>query len=111
MQGVRIQSLVRELRSHLPRGQKKPKNIKQNQYCNKFNKDFKNGPHQKNLKKKKISNKGIQNLRSKAFTSMPEIKRFHLSKQGDWNTQTSMKYYLWQYISKTTVDVNIEIQV
>ena len=25
-------------------------NIKQKQYCNKFNKDFKNGPHQKNLK-------------------------------------------------------------
>ena len=26
---------------------------KQKQYCNKFNKDFKNGPHQKNFKKKK----------------------------------------------------------
>ena len=26
-------------------------NIKQKQYFNKFNKDFKNGPHQKNLKK------------------------------------------------------------
>ena len=25
----------------------KPKNIKQKQYCNKFSKDFKNGPHQK----------------------------------------------------------------
>ena len=24
--------------------------IKQKQYCNKFNQDFKNGPHQKNLK-------------------------------------------------------------
>jgi len=23
------------------------RNIKQKQYCNKFNKDFKNGPHQK----------------------------------------------------------------
>ena len=28
-------------------------NIKQKKYCNKFNKDFKNGPHQKSLKKKK----------------------------------------------------------
>ena len=28
-------------------------NIKQKQYCNKFNKDFKNGPHQKILKTKK----------------------------------------------------------
>ena len=25
----------------------KNQNIKQEQYCNKFNKDFKNGPHQK----------------------------------------------------------------
>ena len=33
----------------------KNQNIKQKQYCNKFNKDFKNGPHQKKiLKKKKI---------------------------------------------------------
>ena len=34
---------------------KKPKNIKQKQYCNKFNKGFKSGPHQKkkSLKKKK----------------------------------------------------------
>ena len=31
----------------------KNQNIKQKQYCNKFNKDFKNGPHQKILKKKK----------------------------------------------------------
>ena len=31
----------------------KNQNIKQKQYCNRFNKDFKNGPHQKkNLKKK-----------------------------------------------------------
>ena len=27
----------------------KNQNIKQKQCCNKFNKDFKNGPHQKNL--------------------------------------------------------------
>ena len=26
---------------------------KQNQYCNKFNKDFKNGPHQKKILKNK----------------------------------------------------------
>ena len=40
MQGVWVQSLVRELRSHMPPGQKK-QNIKQKQNCNKFNKDFK----------------------------------------------------------------------
>ena len=28
-------------------------NIKQKQYCNKFNKDLKNGPHQKKKSKKK----------------------------------------------------------
>ena len=33
-------SLPKELRSHVPLGQN-PKNIKQKQYCNKFNKDFK----------------------------------------------------------------------
>ena len=33
--------------------QPKNQNIKQKQYCNKFNKDFKNGPHQKNSKKPK----------------------------------------------------------
>ena len=53
MQGVRVRSLVGERGSHMPHCQK-TKNIKQKQYCNKFNKDFKNGPHQKkNLKKKK----------------------------------------------------------
>ena len=41
-----------------------PKNqdIKQKQYCNKFNKDFKNGPHQKKkiLKKKKRGPKHLE---------------------------------------------------
>ena len=36
----------------MPFGQK-TKSIKQKQYCNKFKKDFTNGPHQKSLKKKK----------------------------------------------------------
>ena len=48
LQTVQIQSLVRKLRSHMPRGQKN--NIKQKQCCNnKFNKDFKYDPH---IKKK-----------------------------------------------------------
>ena len=41
----------------MPHGQKKKnktKNIKQKQYSNKFNKDFKNGPHQKKKLKKKV---------------------------------------------------------
>ena len=32
----------------------KNQNIKQKQYCNKFNKVFKNGPHQKHLFKKNL---------------------------------------------------------
>ena len=41
----------------IPRAsQTKNQNIKRKEYCNKFNKDFKNGQHQKkNLKKKKTS--------------------------------------------------------
>ena len=36
----------------------KKQNMKQKQYCNKFNKDFKNGPHQKIfLKKEKLEMK------------------------------------------------------
>ena len=35
---------------HMPHGQKKKqKKKKRKKYCNRFNKDFKNGPHQKNL--------------------------------------------------------------
>ena len=49
MQEVGVQFLVRELRFHVPHGQKK-QNIRQKQYCNKFNGDFKNGLHQKKLK-------------------------------------------------------------
>ena len=46
MQGVQVWTLVRELGSHMPNGQKKTKtktkqNIKQKQYCNKFNEDLK----------------------------------------------------------------------
>ena len=37
---------------------KKKKKPKQKQYCNKFNKDFKFGPHQKNKKKKKAQHSG-----------------------------------------------------
>ena len=47
MQGVLVQSLIWELCSHMPCGQKKPEHKQQKLYCNKFNKDFKNGIHQK----------------------------------------------------------------
>ena len=41
VQGVQVWSLVRELTSHMPHVQKNWSNIKQKQYCNKFNKEFK----------------------------------------------------------------------
>ena len=53
MQEIQVQSLVEELRSHVPPDQKN-QNIKQKQYCIKFNKDFKKMVHiLKNLKKRK----------------------------------------------------------
>ena len=57
-QRVPVQSLVGELRSHMPHGQKinikniKKKNVKQKQYCNKFNRLFKwFTPKKKQLKR------------------------------------------------------------
>jgi len=38
--------------SHASRPKKKEQNIKQQQYCNKFNKDFKNGSHHQKILKK-----------------------------------------------------------
>ena len=53
--GVHVQSLVRELDPTCL--QAKDQNKEQKQYYNKFDKDFKDGPHKKkNLKKKKEIN-------------------------------------------------------
>ena len=46
MQVVWVWSVVGEISSHTLHGQKN-QNTKQKKYCNKYNKDFKNGPHQK----------------------------------------------------------------
>ena len=46
VQGVRVQTLIRGLRSHPHASQSKNQNKKkQKKYSNKFNKDFKSGPH------------------------------------------------------------------
>ena len=66
-QGAWVQSLVREMRSHMPRGQKY-QNIKHKQYCNKFNEDIKNGPH----KKKKILKK--KNSPAKTYPMIGSVK-------------------------------------
>ena len=49
VQGVQVQVLISELRSH-KRHSQKPEYAQQKQCCNKFNKDFTNGPHQKKKK-------------------------------------------------------------
>jgi len=56
MQGIQVQSLVEELRSHVPPDQKN-QNIKQKQYCIKFNKDFKKMVHILKIWKKE--NQGV----------------------------------------------------
>ena len=58
MQGMLVQSLVRELKSHMPCRQKN-QNIKQKQYCITFNKDFKSGLYiLKNLKNIEMGGSG-----------------------------------------------------
>ena len=47
VQGVQVQTLIRGLRSHPHASQPENQNTKQKQYSNKFNKDFKSGPHLK----------------------------------------------------------------
>ena len=54
--------LVRELRSHMPHGQKNPKTYNRNYYCHKFNKDFKKWPIQKNLEKKILTKDNLFKL-------------------------------------------------
>ena len=50
MQGIWIQPLVGEPTSCMP--QPKNPNMKQKQYCNRFNKNFTNGPYKKKILKK-----------------------------------------------------------
>ena len=46
---------ARTPRALRPKKKKKNQNIKQKQYCNKFNNEFKNGSHKKIFKKNGIS--------------------------------------------------------
>ena len=62
MLGVWDGSLVGELRSHMPHGEKKTKHKKQKQYCHKFNEDFK----MVHIKKSLLKGKNASELLSKA---------------------------------------------
>ena len=48
MRAIQVQSLAKIPHALCPINQ----NIKEKQYCNKFNKDFKNGPHHQKILKK-----------------------------------------------------------
>ena len=77
MQGVQVQSLIKEAKiphAWLPENQ----NIKRTQYCNKFNKDFKNGLHQG---KKKIFKKLVFK-KKKLVLLTPASVLFPLSSHG-----------------------------
>ena len=63
-QWVWVQFLVRELRRLIDQKKKKQPNTKQEQYCNKFNKEFKNGPYQKRKLKKEFVNSTAVSQRS-----------------------------------------------
>ena len=54
--------------------QPKSHNIEEKQYCSKFNKDFKNGPHQKNILRNDSSAKSLL-----YFLSL--ISKFHVFSQ------------------------------
>ena len=73
MQGVWVRSLVRELRPHITQSQKKRTYTKNGKYCNKFNKGFKNGPHQKKKssgKKESLSLKCSVCLKTKLYMKL-----------------------------------------
>ena len=95
-QGVQVRSLVRELGSGMP-WQPGNRNIKQKKYCNKFKKDFKNGPHQNNLKKNKaypffflcaVSVLGVVLLAHRTSPAKASHSRFQTRvPSGEWQRQ------------------------
>ena len=66
-------------------GDHKDRNTEQKPYCNKFNKDFKNGPHPKN--KRKRESKDLPKKTQLACTRM--ITGLHISPLGKLRPNTS----------------------
>ena len=71
MQGLQVWPLVFELRSYIPHGQKNQK-VKQKQYCNKFNEDF---------KMVHIKKKNLKNIKRQIRTHNPSLPRDQLTPQ------------------------------
>ena len=73
-QRVRLRSLVRELRFHMPHGQKQTTTKTYNQYCNKFNNDHLKWSTSNNMFKKKMYWRGKCWSKGKiAFIRRPAI--------------------------------------
>ena len=82
MQGLGVQSLVGELRSHMSCGQKTKQ--KQKQYCNKFNKDFKSDPYQEQQQKKDLKKRFEWWQRADKLTYHKLIDLLSSTQQWQW---------------------------
>ena len=84
----------------MPRSQNN-QNIKQKQYYDKFNKDFKNGPHQENLKKKN-SLSPVFHTNSLSLIKM-NVYRWNISSNSPQNAvipekNIALLSFTWQHI-------------
>ena len=100
-----VWSLVRELRPHMPPGPKN-QNIKQKQYCNEFNKDFKKKKERKNhqalfynTSQRKIE---ITNSFDLSGSFLETHRIFHTRYFPEWNTPYSVIQAEWKMASLVT---------
>ena len=83
-------SIPGQVRAKIPHAtQAKNKNRKQKQYCNKFNKDFKNGPLQK--KKKILKKESREEVRGKALFKQRPKGEGHGSGETLWGDGLTCK--------------------
>ena len=94
MQGVGVQSLVRELRSHMPHSQKKKKrqNIKQNNIGTNSIKTLKNDPRQKKLHKNSF--KDEEGAQSQLQGMVGKNNKFVSSLHSTGSNQINQKFTL-----------------
>ena len=104
MQRVQVWSSVRELRSRTPQGQKKKnppnkQNIKQKQYCNKFNKDFKNGLHNKWSKKKSLKTLLLKKKQTlNCLRTHQYCQLWHTTGYGEWRADDRTGFFFFSTV-------------
>ena len=84
MQGAQVRSLVWELGSYVPPGRKTETQNKSDS-CNRFNKEFKNGPPQNNFLKKQLKKK------KKGSSEVDEVSGLDLFQSSSLLTPSSLK--------------------